>query len=189
MPIDSLLSDLNGIPIMKSNVIGRVKNLKLPKKNVLYPLFEAIINSVDSIEEADGSERGKIEIHINRDRQTDIEFSDDSAKSIPPIMGFTIVDNGVGFNRKNLDSFCTSDSQLKELKGGKGIGRFTWLKAFSGVNISSTFKDNGSYSDLNFDFLLNERPIQNFVISESQARSDRTVVTLKNIIKYGSSPG
>ena len=42
---------------------------------------------------------------------------------------FAVIDNGSGFNDANYDSFETVDTQYKQQFGGKGLGRFSWLKA------------------------------------------------------------
>lgn len=52
---------------MRANVIGRVRNISLPKNRVLLPLLEAIINSIDAIEEATGDpSQGSIDVRILR---------------------------------------------------------------------------------------------------------------------------
>lgn len=181
--VDSkVLSELIDTPIMTSNVIGRVKNLKLPKKNALYPLFEAIINSIDSIEAKGKPKKGIVEVHIKRDKQRELEFEDEE-QTVPPITGFSIIDNGVGFNKENLKSFCTSDSRYKETKGGKGIGRFTWLKAFDKASIESSYKINETFYELGFDFVLDDNPIQEYTLKKSDKKSEKTVVNLKNVKK------
>ncbi|OYU72359.1 MAG: hypothetical protein CFE32_23985, partial [Alphaproteobacteria bacterium PA3] len=53
---------------------------------------------------------------------------------------FVITDNGVGLNDDNFESFRTYDSRLKSKKGGKGVGRLTWLKVFESVKIISKFE-------------------------------------------------
>jgi len=59
------------------------------------------------------------------------------------VNGFTIVDNGVGFNQPNLESFFTPDAQYKVRKGGKGLGRFIWLKAFDRAEVERHYRENG----------------------------------------------
>ena len=88
-------------------------------------LFEAIINSFHAIEEFNQIGKGKIEIHIHRDKsQRPLSEDDDQFKVSNPITGFSINDNGIGFNSTNYESFRTADTRLKETQGGKGIGRF-----------------------------------------------------------------
>lgn len=56
---------------------------------------------------------------------------------------FIIFDQGVGFTDENMDSFNTAYSEYKYTKGGKGVGRFLWLKAFDKVEIDSVFEASG----------------------------------------------
>ena len=56
----------------ESDPAGRVKNLSLAPnaKNSLYPLFEAVMNSINAIEERFGKDKltsGKIDIVIHED--------------------------------------------------------------------------------------------------------------------------
>ena len=48
--------------------------------------------------------------------------------SINQITGFKVIDNGIGFDENNMRSFLQSDSTYRADKGGKGVGRFSWLK-------------------------------------------------------------
>ncbi|MCG8333585.1 MAG: hypothetical protein MJE63_03650 [Proteobacteria bacterium] len=52
---------------MKSDLKGRVKNTVLAKTNVLLPLFEAIVNSIQAIEDIMPLEKGSINIELHRD--------------------------------------------------------------------------------------------------------------------------
>ena len=54
---------------------------------------------------------------------------------------FKITDNGIGLDDDNFDLFNTAFSRRKMAAGGKGLGRFTWLKAFEGAEIESVFRD------------------------------------------------
>jgi len=182
MTLQELISKQDDLTIMKSDVIGRVNNTRLYKKDVLFPLFEAIINSIDAINDGPNSSKGQIEIHIKRDQKS-IYQDDDPLREDNAANGFVVVDNGVGFNEKNFISFLTSDSRLKEDKGGKGIGRFMWLKAFSQVHIESSFGENNSFHTFSFDFLLNEKPIQNLNLKTIESSNFRTEVKLEHIRK------
>jgi hypothetical protein len=70
----------------------------------------------------------------------------------PPISGFRITDNGIGLDDNNWDSFNTAFSPHKLTRGGKGLGRFTWLKAFGHAKIESTFKDDTGLHTRSFTF-------------------------------------
>jgi len=70
-------------------------------------------------------------------------------------MGFSYgyVDNGIGFNEANFNSFKTLDSDYKIEKGGRGIGRLLWLKAFDRVEVNSCFlNDNDEMEQRTFSF-------------------------------------
>jgi len=99
----------------------------------LIPLFEAVMNSFQAIRDAKRSkDSGLITIDIDRDHLLMQEEN-------PPITGFRITDNGVGLNDVNFASFNTAFSDYKLSRGGKGLGRFTWLKAFDRVEIDGLF--------------------------------------------------
>lgn len=137
---------------MDVDIIGRVGNVKLSKSRCLLPLFEAITNSLHSIEDAQTTD-GRIEIRIERDRMQSTLMEDNSTI---PVSGFTIIDNGVGFTDHHFRSFCKSDTTEKFSRGGKGVGRFLWLKAFRQAEIRSVFRDNGVMKTREFCFALTD---------------------------------
>ena len=132
---------------MKSSLRGRVKNVVLYKANGLLPLFEAVVNSIQAIEDRsriDSSVRGQVDVYIRRDdSQQQMELG---AGRPPerPITSFEISDNGIGFNDDNWASFQELDFTRKADRGCRGIGRLTWLKAFSEVRIESWYDDGGT---------------------------------------------
>lgn len=125
--------------------MGRLRNTPLPVTSGLLPLFEAVVNSIHSIEEAGlENDAGKIDITIQRKpKQHQLALADGKKKKGPEaledIIGFEIRDNGVGFTAPNMSSFHTLDSEHKVDKGCRGVGRLLWLKAFDKVLVSSTF--------------------------------------------------
>ncbi|MBT0378424.1 ATP-binding protein [Morganella morganii] len=123
---------------LQTNLKGRLRNTSLPKSHGLMPVFEAVVNSIHSIEEKGNSDNGKVVLRINRATQESLDFD---AKSLPPIMGFTITDNGCGFDETNFKSFETLDSDHKIDKGCRGVGRLMWLKVFDLVEVESHFVD------------------------------------------------
>ncbi len=130
---------------MDTNLAGRLRNTSLPVSSGLLPLYEAVANSIHGIEDAKLSlSDGKISIEILRDPQGSIAFSRDKKKgpgARGDIVGFRIIDNGVGFNSTNMESFQTLDSDYKASRGGRGVGRLIWLKAFERAKIISSFID------------------------------------------------
>lgn len=142
---------------LTTNLHGRLRNTPLPTTQGLMPLFEAVVNSIHSIEESGKTMReGKIVVDILRDPQSKMDLDDENNKRGPvaqdEIVGFKITDNGVGFNDDNLKSFETLDSEHKIDKGCRGVGRLLWLKAFKKVGIVSSFRQNDNVMTRVFSF-------------------------------------
>lgn len=172
---NSLMVDL------KTSLSGRLRNTSLPKSLALFPLFEAIVNSIHAIDERIEQNKSftladsRIAIKIIRSGQTS---TDNSRK--PDITGFQIIDNGIGFNEKNFTSFLTLDSEYKSAKGCKGIGRLLWLKAFSTVRVESIFYENESFKKRGFSFTRDG--IKNDFLDSSETDEINTIVSLNNIL-------
>ena len=160
---------------------GRVKNFHLPKNQPLLPLFEAIVNSIHAIEERRLNEPdfiGRITINICREMQESIP----DVIEVTPIESFEVVDDGVGFNDANFESFMESDSTYKATYGGKGVGRFSWLKAFEKVEINSVYADNGEYVKRSFDFFLAQKSFNDTLVDAPGATQNRTSIILVHCI-------
>lgn len=131
------------------DLAGRVRNVGLPANptNALVPLFEAVSNAIHAVEarwEDKATEAGEVIVTVHR--------RDDEEES--HVIGFTITDNGIGLTEENWRSFRTSDSPLKLTRGGKGVGRLAWLKAFANCQIVSTFADGEAIMQRSFAFSL-----------------------------------
>ena len=125
--------------VMNTDVAGRVRNVPVPLSKPLLPLFEAINNSIQAIEDA-GESKGRIDIEIVRDKET--LFGKDSPVSdrqLADVTGFVVTDNGIGFDDRNYKAFQTSDTTYKADRGSRGIGRFSWLVAFETVEVDSIY--------------------------------------------------
>ena len=130
---------------------GKVNNTRLGDTKALWPLFEAVVNSIQSLEDTNENDMPKIiEIFAQRQETNAVDFDDNL--EVMPFESFTITDTGAGFTSENYKSFKTADSTLKWKKGCKGIGRFLWLKAFDRVDVESTFDDNGVWRKRVFSF-------------------------------------
>lgn len=152
---------------------GKVGNCPDFRNEALYPLFEAVINSIHAIWERNNTHDGQIIIRINRSPQKNI-LPDESREEI---VGFEIEDNGIGFNDTNMKSFSISDSTYKKNLGCKGIGRFLWLKAFDKVEIDSTYQlEDETYKQRHIFFSLT-RGIDP-TISPAKNETQHTVVKL-----------
>jgi hypothetical protein len=122
--------------MFKANLRNQVRQTALPKWKPLIPLFETVMNSIQSIRDA--KRRGTGTVLIEVEREADLLGSGQGT-----IQSFTITDNGIGLDDDNFDSFNTAYSDWKESVGGKGLGRFTWLKAFARAEITSVFQPAG----------------------------------------------
>ncbi len=162
-------------PKFKEDLRGRIANLAMKPSyaNTLIPLFEAVMNSLHSVQDRFGDswqENCRIEIHVLQDENQTTH-------------SFNVLDNGNGLNEQNFDSFCTYDSRLKVNRGGKGVGRLTWLKAFEEVEVSSVFQENLQKYRRKFNFLLdNVAAFQDHeILCESQETELQTCISLKRL--------
>ncbi len=146
-----------------SNLLSRVRNYSLipSTDNALLPLFEAITNSIHAIQERfedNWKNSGKIDVYI-------LPREDGKVQDIE------IEDNGIGLNHNNFKSFKTSDSPYKVKKGGKGIGRLSWLKSFECAHIYSIFEYENKRYKREFIFKLDENePISEHSVCEVSDR-------------------
>ena len=154
---------------MKASIAGRIRNTNLPKAKALLPLFEAIINAFQAIEEAGG--KGHY-IRIAAERQGNL---DDGKPG--PVEGFTVTDSGIGFTDNNFDSFETVNSPYKARWGGKGLGRFLWLKAFARVEIESHFRAGGVAGLVcrKSSFVANEEELPRAVVPSDRKAPETSV--------------
>ena len=140
-------NEVNAMPsVLRVNFSGLLKELSLPEYKSLWPIFEAVVNSIQSINELGDSFKGEISIKAIRNQGsfTDVQNA--------PYCEFIITDNGPGFNEQNYNSFLEAYSSLKVAKGCKGLGRFLWLKAFEKVVIESVYIENNNCYKRQFEF-------------------------------------
>lgn len=156
------------------NLEGRISNLAMAPnlENTLIPVYEALMNSIHSVQERFGenqTDKGFIYLKIHTD--------DDSNPH-----SFTIEDNGIGLNDQNFTSFRTYDSRHKVKKGGKGVGRLTWLKVFKSVHVHSVYENATDQQFIrSFKFVLdNNNPVQEVEEREATSKLDdlKTLVRL-----------
>ncbi len=133
--------------MLKASLSGQVRQTSLPKWKPLLPLFEAVMNALQATQDGARSEP-VIRIDIVRDDRALL------TEETPPITGFRITDYGIGLNDDNFDSFNTAFSEHKLARGGKGLGRFIWLKAFESVSIRSRFNEGDDQGTLERSFVF-----------------------------------
>ena len=161
------------------NLQGQVKQLRLATSKACWPLFEAIVNALQSLEETPDCKNPQITVRAYRNDNSQQTL--DGQLEQEKFNKFKIVDNGEGFSERNYASFLEAYSTLKATKGCKGIGRFLWLKAFDKVHIKSIYKENNVWKKREFDFSLADAvsPENNCtVINESPHIRNETTIEL-----------
>ncbi|WP_295556869.1 hypothetical protein [uncultured Stenotrophomonas sp.] len=138
---------------MQANIKGLVDRLELSQAKAMMPLYEAVSNAVDAIEEhQNGFHNHSIRIQLVASNDLVHQAGDGTLV----VDGFDVIDDGVGFNDKNLTSFQEAHTLSKVRVGGRGVGRFTFLKVFSSVHIRSVFKSDGKAFLRQFDFSIED---------------------------------
>jgi len=136
---------------MLANIKGLVDRLELSQAKAMMPLFEAISNAIDAIEEhKDGFLKHTIRIRLVATH----DLAHQGGDEVFVLDGFDISDDGVGFDDGNLASFQEAHTLSKVKVGGKGVGRFTFLKVFSNVHIRSVFQRQSDTLLREFDFSI-----------------------------------
>lgn len=158
---------------MLLDIVGRVRNTQLPISTPLLPLYEAIINSIEAIEEAN-NKNGRIDIYIKRAEG----LQNKEGSILDEITGFVIKDNGLGFTDANFSYFQTSDTTYKVERGGKGVGRFLWLKAFDKVEIESVYREGDSFKKRQFAFVPEDDGIKNHSVKNIDQTERNTEIQL-----------
>lgn len=161
----------------KINIDRIVSDIRT-RTTYITPLVEAVCNSMDAI----GSKPdGKIDIIIKR---AEI-LPEMGANALGDIIGIDVVDNGIGFTDENRESFDTFCSDMKVKQGGKGFGRFMYLKYFYSVSIESLYDDNGTLRFRNFTFGRGNDIIEN----EKVGLADRAAKTGTTVHLAGVKSG
>jgi hypothetical protein len=136
---------------MLTNIRGLVDRLELAPSRGVMPLFEAISNAMDAIEEKHGNPAGgSIRVRLLASNDLVRQAGDET----PVIDGFEVIDDGTGFNDANIASFGEAYTMSKVKVGGKGVGRFTFLKVFSRCDVRSVFEQDGNHFARNFGFSI-----------------------------------
>lgn len=171
------------------DIQGLVRQLKM--SNYLMPLFEAVVNSIQSIY-LSGIKNGYIEIYINRvSEQQNLNLGNNSniPYTVQEIDSIIISDNGSGFNNKNVESFNKAYYTEKVALGCKGVGRFSWLKAFDSVDIESVFEEQGNKYKRVFTYKIPRGIDKNTFITQLTEEKDiKTIIKLKGLkTKYAKN--
>lgn len=164
---------------MLTNVRGLVERLELPKSKAMMPLFEAISNAIDAIEDVGyGFTDHSIKICLVAKHDLAHEGGDETLV----VDGFDVIDDGIGFDDAHLASYKEAYTRSKVQVGGKGVGRFTYLKVFSNIRIRSVFHSESSMLLREFDFSIEEETRGDDEVTPTrEARG--TIVSARNMIE------
>jgi hypothetical protein len=163
-----------------TNIAGKVRNTTLHKTKPLLPLFEVVTNAIHAIEESK-NEKGLIEIEIIRNGSKEALLESSNVDQYP-IKSFVISDNGIGFTKKNFESFLTSDSDYKIEKGAKGVGRFVCLKAFKSVEVESFYTEGNVNYLRSFEFRATGDGIFNY--KDDPSGTQHSIGTKISLMEY-----
>ncbi len=155
------------------NVRRLVENIR-SGTNIYTPLVELVVNAIQAID-AKGIPNGLVEIEVLRNGQADV------LDRLEDVDGFVVKDNGIGFTKSNRDAFDTLYTEQKIADGGKGFGRFTCLKYFDQVRVSSTFAEGDAFHDRSFRMGLDKDIIVDEKEGPSQAQVTGATVEISGI--------
>ncbi len=155
------------------NVKRLVENIR-SGTNIYTPLVELVVNAIQAIEEK-GAEGGLAEIEVLRNGEADI------IDRLEGVDGFVVRDNGMGFTESNRNAFDTLYTERKIADGGKGFGRFTCLKYFDRVTVTSTFVDGETYRDRRFRMGLDKDIIVEEQLTDSQSQETGSKIEISGI--------
>lgn len=155
------------------NVRRLVDNIR-SGTNIYTPLVELVVNAIQAID-AKGIPNGLVEIEVLRNGQADV------LDRLEDVDGFVVKDNGIGFTKSNRDAFDTLYTEQKIADGGKGFGRFTCLKYFDRVKVSSTFAEGDAFVDRSFRMGLDKDIIVDEKEGPSQAQATGATVEISGI--------
>lgn len=131
---------------MNENLPNRVRKLTKPGNaaQALQPFLEAVSNAfmaIDDRREVEENQRvGSVKVEITALGQDD--------------MTIVVRDGGIGLDDARFEAFCTLDTDFKERRGGKGVGRLFWLDAFRSISVSSRYRVGAEISQRDFRFRL-----------------------------------
>jgi hypothetical protein len=157
------------------NIRRAVENIRA-KTTAYTPVVEVIVNAIQAIEATKRTD-GKVIVRALRSRQFDLD------DGLSAIIGFTVEDNGIGFNDTHRNSFDTLFSDLKIHDGGKGFGRLTCPKYFEDMHIRSVYDSGGRALLRTFSLGKGHELIVNEKVSESTTSEHGTVVHLDQLKK------
>lgn len=158
----TILSTKKNIDLMKTNVKRMLSHFY---KNVTVNdvLKEAVMNSIQA---------NATDIRINLEYEYNQNIDNESS-NLGNLYKIIVSDNGEGLNSKNLNAFFEVGTENKINLGGKGLGRFSFLKIARSVNIESV-SDAGKYIKFEFSYDSN---LESVSIQEAIEPDPYTTIT------------
>jgi hypothetical protein len=157
---------------MQTDVQGLVETLELSPSKGMMPLFEAISNAIDAIAACeDGLSKHEIRVRLIANDDLVKKAGDESFI----VDGFDVTDDGIGFNDEHLASFQKAHTRSKVKLGGKGVGRFTFLKVFRTVAANSIYRKNNQNFRRTMDFSIEKEVVS---ADDPSPVDDKTGTTL-----------
>jgi hypothetical protein len=153
--------------------ISRIVNEDISNRVTQYDvLYEAITNAI----QANASEIiCEFNSYDNPIKENGIEIIKKKLDTIK------ISDNGDGFNDENFNSFCKYRSKLKSELGGKGIGRFVFLKVYENVNFTSELVKEQEIRNFKFNI---DFDTENLKKQPSAITKNLTFITLNKLTNF-----
>jgi hypothetical protein len=149
-------------------IVSEDVSIRVNQYNVLY---EAITNSIHS---------NSTNIDCRFDSNDYLLDEDNDHIFDRKVDDITVIDNGDGFNSTNYNSFCNYRSALKKDIGGKGVGRFTYLKVYNHALFKSELEKENV--EISFDFTRNF-DTEDIVRLDKDVQANKTTVRFHSITK------
>lgn len=142
--------------------------------NIYTPVVELIVNGIQAVRAVHDT-GGSVTVTILRSAQQEL------GGGIPDVDGFSVKDDGIGFNADNRKSFDTLYSDWKDHDGGKGFGRFTCLKYFNKLAVDSVFVDDDAIKRRTFQMGKEAEIIVGENVTDAAGEKAGSVVTISGI--------
>lgn len=155
------------------NIKRTIENIR-SGTNVYTPIVELIVNAIQAIR-VTRPLGGKVNITVLRSSQSEL------GEQLSAVDGFVVEDDGIGFDKRNRDSFDTLYSDLKATDGGKGFGRFTCLKYFDKLQVDSVFADGESLMCRRFTMGKDADIITDEKVAPASRTTTGSIITISGI--------
>lgn len=155
------------------NIKRTIENIR-SGTNVYTPIVELIVNAIQAIR-AIKPTGGRVNVTVLRSSQAEL------GEQLSAVDGFVVVDDGIGFDKENRDSFDTLYSDWKATDGGKGFGRFTCLKYFDKLQVDSVFADGERLLSRHFTMGKDADIITDEKVDTASRPATGSIVTISGI--------